>query len=128
MSTEATGNTIISIDDLPNHVKHLQTQKEMNDKRAFLPIVQPMVQVIRKTAADWFMKGYPAEYPLIIINIGSLTTCSDGVERNLTDYFEFCMSRTLSDCVTELQSRLPGMTLSTVVNDTSIKVTVSRSL
>jgi hypothetical protein len=128
MSTETSGNTIISIDDLPNHAKQLQIQQEQYDKRTFLPIIQPLPQVIRKTVVDWSMKGYPADYPLITISVRPLTICSDGVERNLTDYFEFCMKRALSECVTELQSRLPGMTLSTVVTDTTIIINVSRSL
>lgn len=60
---------------------------------------------------EWATQGYPNNFSLVSVPIRITEICSDGVQRSIHPYIEFCTGMTLSDIVATIQQKISGVVL-----------------
>lgn len=138
--TEATGPTgstglffpivepppdILSMDDLINDSEVLLA-KEQADGDAIRAIGLQSALSLKPKLVEWVTKGKPNVFPIIEVLIEPPTQCSDGVQRNLPDYIEFCSGHSIAHHMGLIQAKLIGMTLSYTRIGDKVAIVVSQ--
>lgn len=102
---------VLSIDDLLNDQTAL-VAKETNDRATIESIGTQSVFGLKPRLVEWALKGFPAAYTLMELEVAPPSLCSDGVRRNLYDYIQFLTNKTIEEHVAILQGNLQGMLVS----------------
>lgn len=116
---------LMSLEELLQTSEALKSleQGDKNKLQSFLNIDQVL---IRSRLLTWASLGFPPLYVIYTIQLSNHAICSDGVSRDLLSYMAFLLPEfSLAAAVSDLQSKLPGMSLSysyTLSNCISIHV------
>lgn len=102
---------VLSIDDLLNDQTALLA-KEAADRATIESVGTQSVFGLKPKLVEWALKGFPAAYPIMELQVTPPSLCSDGVSRNLYDYIQFLTTKTIDDHVAVLQGNLQGMLVS----------------
>lgn len=86
--------------------------KEAADKALLDSIGGQSVQGLKPKLLEWMMKGKPDGFPILSLDVKPPAQCSDGVNRSLPDYIEFCSGKSIVEHVGLLQAKLPDITVS----------------
>ena len=84
---------------------------------------------LRNRLIAWGMRGFPSGYVLYSLQFSHLERCSDGVVRNdVLEYFNFLSpTTTIAGVLSDIESKLPGMSLSySYTNDFVVSIHVTR--
>ena len=60
---------------------------------------------------EWATQGYPNNFSLVSVTVRIPEVCSDGVQRSIHPYIEFCSGMTLTDIVATVQQKISGIVL-----------------
>ena len=116
---------VISLEDILNeHV--LKQQKEDTDRQAILTISTQSAQGLKPVLVQWAMRGFPAAYPILYLDIQPPSVCLDGVSRSLYDYIVYLTGKPIEDHTAELSAKLQGMTVGFTNMGGMIVIVVSR--
>jgi hypothetical protein len=102
---------VLTLSDLLSDQSVVVT-KELADKTLLETIGTQSVGNLRPKLVEWVLKGYPAAFPILSLDIRPPSVCSDGLSRTLPDYIEFCSGKTINDHVALLQAKLPDILVS----------------
>lgn len=100
--------------------------KEQADGAALRSIGTASVLGLKSVFVEWASKGFPANYPLLTVEVTPPPRCSDGVVRALPDYIDFCAGQSLSSLIGQLQAKLPDIHVSYANLGGSIAAILSR--
>lgn len=115
----------ITIDDLLNSIEVLH-EKEASDKILLESIGNISQEVLKTKLVTWAVAGFPSAYEIHSVAINIPTSCSDGVNRNLTDYILFCSGKTIQGHVDLLQQKVENISISFANMGTYISIVVSK--
>lgn len=101
----------LSLDDILSDHEIIMAKEEA-DRVLLDQIGSQHVLVLKPKLVEWVGRGKPHAYPVMMLNIQPPAKCSDGVERNLTDYITFCSGKSIEEHVGLLQAKLTGMSVS----------------
>lgn len=101
----------LSLDDLLSD-HEIVLAKEQADKALLDQIGSQHVSALKPKLVEWVGRGKPHAYPVMTMNIQPPAKCSDGVERNLSDYITFCSGKSIEEHVVLLQTKLSGISVS----------------
>jgi hypothetical protein len=116
---------IITMDELMASYS-VTSQKEAADRKVVSDFIAPSGDDLRPKLFEWANKGFPTIYPLRTISVTPPLPCSDGTERNTIQYAEFIMNSTITQCITKLQDKMPGLELTFSHSATNMTLHVSR--
>lgn len=102
------------------------TQKESEDRAEVSRFLLPEGDDIRPKLFEWANKGFPTIYPLRSISLTPPVTCSDGQVRNTVQYTEFLRGNSISQSVSTLQGKMPGLEVTFSHSATNLTLHVSR--
>jgi hypothetical protein len=117
---------IISIDDLVS-AHDLLLQKEAADKLTVSVFATPETSDLTGKLYMWAKGGFAPIYPLYTVVLQVPQTCADGVSRNFYEYTRYLLGDEIGVAMAALNARLPGMTLSYSLTDTSATLHVSKT-
>jgi hypothetical protein len=117
---------IVSLDELLES-RFVVTQKENEDKANITVFFNPEGDDLRPKLFEWANKGFPDIYLLQTISITPPVLCSDGVARSLTQYAEFLLGKTVTECLSTLQSKMPGLEVTMSHSANTLSLHVSRA-
>ena len=63
----------------------------------------------------------------MLITLNSPSPCSDGTPRTVYDYTSFLLGADLDKTITNINARLPGITVSYVISGNTLQLCASRS-
>lgn len=116
---------IVTLDELlASH--NVVVQKEAEDRAAVSTFLFPEGEDIRPKLFEWANKGFPTIYPLRSISLSPPVTCSDGQVRNTVQYAEFLRGNNISQSVSTLQGKMPGLEVTFSHTATNLTLHVSR--
>ena len=116
----------LTLQDLMNETPIL-IQKELNDKALIETIGSQSIQSLKPQLVEWVLKGCPAAYVILSLDVQPPNTCSDGVARTLQEYVAFCSGKTIQEHVAMLQVKLPDIFVSFANISGQISVIVSKA-
>jgi hypothetical protein len=117
---------IITLDELKES-QSATVAKENIDRISVLAFVNPDVEDLKRKLFQWTSLGFLPNFTIYSITLEPPNKCSDGVVRNTFEYANYLLATTLSAKFQELQSKLPGMTLSYSLPPSEIRMHVSKS-
>jgi hypothetical protein len=115
----------ITIDDLLQSIEVVQ-QKESVDKSVLDNIGSISSSDLKTKLIAWAVAGFPNVYEIYQVTIVPPETCSDGVQRSLSDYIFFCSGKTIHEHVAVLQEKVTNITVSFANMGTHISIVVSK--
>ena len=116
---------ILTMDDIMND-HDIVIAQERSDKALIDSIGTTHVLGLKPAFVEWYSKGCPPGYPLMMRTIVPPHQCSDGVARSLADYIEFCSGYPIQHHVGLLQAKLPDISVSFANFGGNVAVTVSK--
>lgn len=117
---------VISLEQLQTSTQALQVQ-EAGYASQFSAIWNPNQDSLHASLLQWTSAGFPDIYVIMSFPVTLPPICSDGVTRNIYDYFTFCSGRTIVSAISQLQSFLTGINVSYIASPTTISICVSKS-
>ena len=115
----------ISLEDILNATEVLR-QKEAVDKAAIETIGALTFESLRAKLIQWGVAGFPNSYPILTIPISTPPVCSDGVQRTLGDYIEFCSGKSIQDHIQGLQDKMTGIAVAFSKVGESVVIVVTK--
>ena len=85
--------------------------QEDADKRKLESIGQIPLEGLRAKLIAWAIAGFPNNYSVYDLTMSPPLICSDGVERDLSDYIKFCSGKPLYGHLDSLRATLPDITV-----------------
>jgi hypothetical protein len=116
---------ILYMDDLVS-ASEVLVAKERADGDVIRAIGLQSAVSLKPKLVEWVTKGKPNVFPIIEVAIEPPTRCSDGVERNLPDYIEFCSGHPIAHHMALIQVKLIGMALSYMRIGNNVAIVVSQ--
>lgn len=116
---------VLTMDDIMND-HDVVLAKEQADKVLIESIGTTHVLSLKPTFVEWYSKGCPPAYPIMLITIVPPSQCSDGVSRSLPEYIEFCSGHSIQHYAGMLQAKLPDIRVSFANLNGSVAVIVSK--
>jgi len=115
----------ITIDELLNSLEVIK-RKEEADKAMLETIGEMSHEELRTKLLAWAQVGFPNTYELSRIVITPPNMCSDGVNRGLLEYIQFCSGKQIHEHVAVLAQKTSGMTIAYVNYQTYIAIVVTK--
>jgi hypothetical protein len=84
-------------------------QKEAEDRAIANTVENPDPIAFKTKLVEWASKGFPDSYPVFSVTITPPTVCSDGVTRDVSQYFEFLTGVSAFAKADTLTAKLKGM-------------------
>jgi len=119
---------LISLSDLVAAVEVIQS-RENADRLLIQTLTTIDENDLRARLITWATLGFPNVYVLYSLQLSRMEKCSDGVVRNdLLEYFQYLEPNvSISEIVTNLEAKLPGMSLSySYGTDFTLRIHVTR--
>jgi hypothetical protein len=76
---------------------------------------------------QWAAAGFPDIWILKSFTLEVPPTCSDGVSRNIYEYFEYCLGTNMGDLIATIQTKLSGIQLSYSFQGSTLRLHVSKA-
>jgi len=76
---------------------------------------------------EWATTRFTSPFPVLSLSIDVPNVCSDGVVRSMLAYVEFCMTRSISDILSDLSAKFPGMSFGYQIQDTTLIIVVMKN-
>ena len=103
---------IISIEQLIQSVD-CTLRNENADREALSCLLEINEVQLLNSLKLWATQGFAVNHTLFEIRLHKCDPCSDSVHRDLFQYIDYLApSRNITDVINDLQSRLPGMSIS----------------
>jgi hypothetical protein len=116
---------IVSLEELlASHT--VVTQKETADRSTVMNFLNPLEDDLRPKLFEWAAAGFPTIYTIQSLSLTPPVTCSDGASRNVLQYSEFLTSTTITQSVSTLQGKMPGLEVTISHSANTITLHVSR--
>jgi hypothetical protein len=124
---EAAGDVqIATLDELM--ASHEATvNKETEDRATLTPLLNESRDTLRAPLFQWAAAGFPNAWVALSFTLEVPPTCSDGVSRNIYEYFEFCLGMTLGYLIAALQPKLSGIQISYSFQGNTLRLHVSKA-
>ena len=116
---------IISLEDLMNTLEAVR-QKENADRLNLENFFNPSQSTLRESLTGWAAAGFPAIYCLFGISIDPPKQCSDGVTRQLFEYVEYLLGRTVGSCMQRIEAMTSGIQFSHSITLYGLNIHVSK--
>lgn len=102
--------------------------KELQDKNTFNGFVNPDILELRSKLLQWASSGFQEGFVLYSISVPTPDVCSDGVKRrNVYEYKQYLTNTDITTEINSLQSKLPGMMLSTSLTGNTLALHVFKA-
>jgi hypothetical protein len=116
----------ISLSDIQNE-RDVIFQREQAMKTVLTnSLLNWSVSDIKPKLIDWALQGYPINYEIVRVEIDLLPVCSDGVNRNIPSFIEYCIGCTLADVLAKFYSKISGFLISHQHTSTSVSICVTK--
>ncbi len=103
-------------------------QKEAEDRANASRFVSPNGDDLRPKLFEWANKGFPTIYPIRTLEITAPLTCSDGEARVTLQYLEYLIEKTIPQCLSTLQEKMPGIEVTFSHSANTVTLHVSRAV
>jgi hypothetical protein len=100
--------------------------KEAVDRATLAPLLNESRDSLRAPLFQWASAGFPDIWILKSFTLEVPPTCSDGISRNIYEYFEYCLGTTMADLIATIQSKLTGIQLSYSFQGNTLRLHVSK--
>lgn len=100
--------------------------KEATDKKTLSLLLNENRDALRVPLFQWAAAGFPGIWVVQSFTIDPPSICSDGVSRELIDYFEYSLGKPLNDAVADIQSKLTGIKLSMSFEGNTLRLHVTK--
>jgi len=116
----------ISLSDIQNE-RDVIFQREQTMKTVLTnSLLNWSVSDIKPKLIDWALQGYPINYEIVRVEIDLLPVCSDGVNRSIPSFIEYCIGCTLADVIAKFYSKISGFLISYQHTSTSVSICVTK--
>ncbi len=102
--------------------------KETADKKTVSALLNENRESMRVPLFQWAAAGFPGIWIVQSFTIDPPSICSDGVSRELSEYFDYCLGKPLADALVDIQSKLTGITLSISFQGNTLRLHVTKNL
>jgi hypothetical protein len=116
---------IIAVNDLLNDIQVL-TAKETADRALVETIGSLTTFQVRPKLVEWALGGFKTGYEIHSITITSPQVCVDGVSRDLRQYIEYLIGKTLDDYIDTLNPKFIDMNIEYAYFGNRIAILVSK--
>lgn len=116
---------IIAVDDLLNDIQVL-TVKETADRSLVETIGSLTTFQVRPKLVEWALGGFKTGYEIHSITITPPQVCVDGVSRDLRQYIEYLIGKTLDDYIDTLNPKFIDMNIEYAYFGNRIAILVSK--
>ena len=114
-----TNQVIISLADLVN--SHAATEyKEGLDKQSLTSFINPVSESLMPKLFEWAKNGFPTTLLLQSITIELPQVCSDGIVRDMPQYFKYLIGMTLLELDDFFATKFEGFNVLHSYNSTSL--------
>lgn len=119
-TTEQTTEYLFDVDALVSE-HDLLLKKEAEDRALANTIEFPDTVAFKAKLMEWASNGFPRGHPVFSVTLSPPAVCSDGVTRNdFVEYAEFLCGTTILEMTTRFSSKLKGITIEYVTNETTM--------
>ena len=101
--------------------------KEADDRATLAPLLNESRETLRAPLFQWASLGFPNIWVAQSFTLEVPPTCSDGISRNIYEYFEYCLGTTLGDLIAALQPKLAGIQISYSFQGNTLRLHVSKA-
>jgi hypothetical protein len=120
ISTVTTVNqSIISLTDLINSRAAME-YKEGIDKQSLTSFINPVSESLMPKLFEWAKNGFPTTLLLQKIDIDVPQVCSDGIVRDMPQYFEYLIGMTLLELDAYFATKFEGFIVHHSYNNNSL--------
>lgn len=100
--------------------------KETTDKATVSILSNQTRDTLRAPLFQWAALGFPAIWVIQSFTLDPPPICSDGVSRNVAEYFNYCLGRDLNDVVADIRVKIVGIVLSMSFQGNTLRLHVSK--
>ena len=101
--------------------------KETADRATLAPLLNESRETLRTPLFQWASLGFPDVWVAQSFTLEVPPTCSDGVSRNIYEYFEYCLGANMGDTIVDIQSKLAGIQISYSFQGSTLRLHVSKA-
>jgi hypothetical protein len=101
--------------------------KEAADRATLTPLLNESRETLRAPLFQWASAGFPNIWVAQSFTLEVPPTCSDGVSRNIYEYFEYCLGTTMADLIITIQSKVTGIQISYSFQGNTLRLHVSKA-
>jgi hypothetical protein len=101
--------------------------KEAADRATLAVLRNETREALRAPLFQWAAAGFPNIWVAQSFTLEVPPTCSDGVSRNIYEYFEYCLGANMGDTIVDIQSKLTGIQLSYSFQGNTLRLHVSKA-
>ena len=101
--------------------------KEVTDRAALNPLLNPTPEVYRPHLFAWAAAGFPGIYVIQSFELTPPDICSDGVARDAVAYAWYLIGVDFGSVLDDIRSLLPGITVSYSFAGNVLRIHVSKS-
>ena len=101
--------------------------KEAEDRTTLAPLLNESRETLRVPLFQWASAGFPNIWVLQSFTLEVPPTCSDGVSRNVYEYFEYCLGTNMADLIATIQAKVTGIQFSYSFQGNTLRLHVSKA-
>lgn len=101
--------------------------KEADDRATVSVLLNESRETLRAPLFQWAAAGFPNAWVAQSFTLEAPPTCSDGVSRNIYEYFEFCLGTNMGDLIASIQTKLSGIQISYSFQGNTLRLHVSKA-
>jgi len=100
--------------------------KEAADRATVSILLNESRETLRAPLFQWAAAGFPAIWVVQTFTLDVPPTCSDGISRNIYEYFEYCLGTDMGSLMSNIQSKLTGIQISYSFQGNTLRLHVSK--
>jgi hypothetical protein len=101
--------------------------KEAADRATLWVLLNESRETLRTPLFQWAAAGFPVLWVAQTFTLEVPQVCSDGVSRNVYEYFEYCLGKTIGDAIALIQTKLTGIELSFSFEGNTLRLHVNKA-
>jgi hypothetical protein len=101
--------------------------KEAADRATVAPLLNQSRETLRTPLFQWAAAGFPNIWVVQSFTLEVPQVCSDGVSRNMYEYFEYCLGTDMGTLIATIQSKLTGIQISYSFQGNTLRLHVSKA-
>ena len=101
--------------------------KEAADRAILAPLLNESRETLRVPLFQWASAGFPDIWVLQTFTLEVPQTCSDGISRNIYEYFEYCLGTNMGEVIATIQTKLTGIQISYSFQSSTLRLHVSKA-
>ena len=106
--SDPSGDVPFSIDDLINSQQAI-IGKENDDRTISLAFANTSIDSLKPAMYNWAAANFPASYMVSSLSLAPPAVCSDGVTRQLVQYYEWLINMTITEWLDTMNAKVSGM-------------------